>query len=171
MNKLKLDKEIEINISNFIVDPFGRLIQPFPAQIGFGKFQGDTPNLLKIKELTVVSIIDCPSTKTVYLTLLETAVPLIVWSGKYYEEAGEWTEEQVYKAAADILNNSNGDFLIQLIDRSKFGQYMSFVTEKIKSENSDGLPIRDLMQLLPTPKIPMFPDLAQKHVSAQNHSA
>jgi len=152
MNKIKLNKEIEINLPNHSVDGSGRLFYPKRPN---HEAQGLR---LKINELTPVSIVDCPISKIVFLTLLETAFSLIVWSGKYYDEAGEWTEEQVYKAAEDILNNSDGDFLVKLVDITQIGQYVKSASEGVK--NSDPSLAKILTSLLPPPKQPIFPSLS-----------
>lgn len=179
MKKIKLNKQLEIDIKDYLVHPDGTIMQKFPTQkfpmqnmpmAHFHNFESPWKNInsIKITEVTPISIIDCSLTKTVYLNLLETCIPLIVWSGKFYDEAGQWTEEQVYNSAAEILNNSNGDFFIKLIDKSKFAEYMSFVTEKIKSENLDPSASKALLRQLPRPKAAIFPSLVSQNIQFEN---
>jgi hypothetical protein len=167
MKKIKLNKQLEIDIKDYLVHPDGAIMQKFPMQnmpmADFHNFGSPWKNInsIKITEVTPISIIDSPVTKTLYLSLMETSAPLIVWTGKYYDEAGEWTEEQVYKAAEEILNSSNDQFFISLIDRRMAMQYLRFVTQKIRSENADSPALKTLLNSVPVLKVAVLPDFSE----------
>jgi hypothetical protein len=53
-----------------------------------------------VTSLTLRRAIDDPAFKMVSVLFFETRYPLVVWEGDAYDEAGQWTDEQLEAAVA-----------------------------------------------------------------------
>jgi hypothetical protein len=67
------------------------------------------PREVTINSLTLRQAIDDPIAKKVTVLFYETRFPVTIWEGESYDEAGNWTQEQLEAAisaavAADAVN-------------------------------------------------------------------
>jgi hypothetical protein len=60
----------------------------------------------KVKSLTISQIMDNNKNKTITAFTLELGM-IILWSGKDYDNIGQWTDTDVENRINELLNNNN----------------------------------------------------------------
>lgn len=128
MKTIKLKKEILLDID-------------FISQVGINVFdlglvnvpdeKPVPPTKIKFDQFNIVNIVDVPARKMVYVDLVETIFPLIIWRGKDYDKKSDWTRQEVYSRASKLLNTSKPEQLKSLFDMNG----MSIAITKEEFEN------------------------------------
>lgn len=154
MKTIKLKKEILLDID-------------FISQVGINVFdlglvnvpdeKPVPPTKIKFDQFNIISIVDVPARKMVYVDLVETIFPLVIWQGKEYEKKENWTKKEVYSKASKILNNSSPDDLKPLFDMK--GKHIAITKaefENIERETEVEIPLHPRMFMM-RPRYPFLP--------------
>ena len=128
MKTIKLKKEILLDID-------------FISQVGINVFdlglvnvsdeKPVPPTKIKFDQFNIINIVDVPARKIVYVDLVETIFPLVIWQGKEYEKKENWTKKEVYSKASKILNSSSADDLKPLFDMK--GKHIAITKEEFEN--------------------------------------
>lgn len=59
----------------------------------------------EITTLTINRVVDLPKQKIVRCFCEELDEPVILWEGEAYDQAGQWSDDDVQKRLSDLYNN------------------------------------------------------------------
>lgn len=59
----------------------------------------------EITTLTINRVVDLPKQKIVRCFCEELDEPVILWEGEAYDQAGQWSDDDVQKRLTDLYNN------------------------------------------------------------------
>lgn len=149
MKKIKLIKQIILEFEDRSLNDHGVLIVK--------NEQHNKNAIIILDELTPTTMAICPTSKTLYLSFMELALPLIVC--KNYETSQSWSQDKIYETAGEIIATwTEEDFADMIYPTNFFKKYRESIIKKLK-ESEPNLTQAQMALMCPTPHPVIFPKL------------